>query len=216
MISIALLVSIVSMCAADMDMDWYDVSAEHITAKSESGVSSNYYNDGSGHLVIEADIENRGCGGPESHIFAFISDSVDGDELTRWTRIRYTMSFAGSSSCWSILGDTVYGDWPSNLQHTGLYEFNPKRVPAVRNPDILIANNLKYGSWDGESVACDNEASNFWHPQHGSGDKGSIRVEQTRDIRRFFHAGIGSGHSCSDVGTTKVTYSDIQVGFAIA
>eukprot|EP01084_Bolivina_argentea_P205327 350789_1 len=186
---------------------WYPVKETHIVGKSEFGVESIYSAGNSGNLVIDATIKNSGCSAPESHIFAFISDAVDGNYLTHWSKIEYKMQFWGGSSCWSLFGNTHYGDFPDNL-NAGIYEYD---VNSLHDFGI-ISEDLTYGSWNGETIACDNEDSNFWHGKYGSGYKGSITVQQRRDKNAFF-AGIGSGHSCSSVNTAKVRFSNIRVAY---
>eukprot|EP01084_Bolivina_argentea_P183077 315973_1 len=189
------------------EYQWCMVQSSDVTSKQEKGVHSSFSSDG--NLVIDATILNRGCGGTDSHIFAFISDDIDENEFTKWSRIKYTMQFWGSSSCWSILGDTVYGfEIPfDGTFNSGLHIFDPTQN------DSIISNDLLYGNYSGQNRTCNNEPSNFWHSLHEhTGYKGSITVEQRRDMNATT-AAIGSGHSCSIPSITKIRYSDIQVAF---
>eukprot|EP01083_Nonionella_stella_P165827 552720_1 len=185
---------------------WCSVKTTDVEIKSHLGVDPSY--SGDDNLVIDATITSQGCGSTQSHIFASISDYFDNDILTQWVKIRYTTEFWGASSCWSLFGNTHYGHFAGDFE-SGLIEFNID-LPTT---DDIIQNELLYGSWKGETVTCNNEKSNFWHSLHGvDGYKGSITVEQRRNTT-VSHAGVGSGHSCSSPGVTKVRYSDIRVGY---
>eukprot|EP01084_Bolivina_argentea_P107712 192563_1 len=179
-------------------LQWCNVTEDDITSKHELGVNTTYSNE---NLVIDAIITNYGCGEQQSHIFVFINDFL----ANKWIKIRYKIEFWGSSICWSILGNTYYGDFENNF-NTGLYSFD------VTKGDSIISNQLLYGSWNGSNQTCNNDTSNFWQFTVSGEYKGSIIVEQRRNINAF-RAGIGSGHSCSNIDVSKVRFSDIKVAY---
>ena len=166
---------------------WITVKNEHIISKDNLGVIieafDTTYMPGlgpeptDGMLKVMATITNAGCGGTQSHIFWTIDDSIDGDLFTKWSKIRYTMGFWGSSTCWSILGDTSYGNFANNYDF-GLREFT------------VLGNNL--AKWNGvRQVQCDSNADNFWKVEYGqigelienaTASAPEFRVEQIRDI----------------------------------
>ena len=195
-------------CSYTKGYAWQDVLLSDVLSTPYRGMDRRLSEDEQGKLIVEGTVLRgyEGCGGPNSYLAVFIDD---GAFVTPWERIRYTMEFEGASSCWSILGNTGRGAFESDgIYSLGVYE----------NDVNIINNNLRYGSWSGESWRCDNLDANFFHPDHGqSGDKGWIRVEQGRDLSAD-QAGFGVGLSCTitDVGDTKVRFSDIQIGTSSA
>eukprot|EP01083_Nonionella_stella_P019305 53685_1 len=190
---------------------WYQVAEGDITSILELGVTRLSSSSGAdASFEIEERITNHGCGlGPESHVFFAVSDEVDGDPSTKWDKITYSIEFWGLTDCWSLFGGSDLGDWPTDFT-TGLIEFD-------KTIDTVLSNNLLYGSWNGEVNFCGAaDSSNFWDGTHGDGYKGLIRIEQRRDINELV-AGIGSGHSCTGVGTvdSRIHYHDIMVGYKI-
>merc|ERR1719410_2885001 len=175
-----------------VNIPWVAVTKNDITSTIASNVDVNAYNDADGHLVVDGTLQARGCGsGDKINFGVLLADSLGG---IKWRKIRYTMEFvSGSSSCWSILGDT-----DAAPEH-GLFGLK------------TIDNGLKYGNWDGEKRRCDNEVDNFLHVKHGNGHKGYLTVEQMRDIN-VDQAGIASGFSCTHVGSV-VRFKDISVAY---
>ena len=185
---------------------WYDISKDDILSQTRFNTALSVADDANGNLVVVATLNNFGCSkaaNAQNHFAVFLKENFP-EMSGQWDRIRYTMEFRGSSACWSILGNMGYGNWgQSGISDLGLYEFN------VDDGDVVIANSLTYGAWNGETRRCDNNAANFFHGQYGAGYKGSIRVEQRRNMATG-NVGIGSGYSCTRVGS-KVTYKNIQV-----
>jgi len=167
------------------DPKWHEITTDDIDNTLTIFTDLALYNDENNRLNIDATLKERGCGGDQSS-FAVYFDDIDGQ---KWHSIDYTMEFvSGASSCWSILGNTHYGDF--EVDSLGIYEFD------VTEGDDLIFSELSYGEWDDEIRRCDNELDNFFHLKHGKGYKGYIRVEQRRDLSTS-PAGIGSGYSCT-------------------
>ena len=187
---------------ASQSLEWLPITSTDILSTSSRNASINVYtNDTDNSLIIEGTLESAVCGDTDPSNFAVYFDD---NSNQKWQRIRYTIEFvSGSSSCWSILGSTTVGGF--NVTNLGLYEFN------VADGDVLISNSLTYGSWNGETTRCDDAADNFLHSQYGTGYKGSIRVEQRRNMSAPV-AGIGSGYSCAAFGSI-VRYKDIQVAY---
>jgi len=204
-------------CSYTKGYAWQDVLKSDVLRDDEIGMDLRLSEDAQGKLIVEGTVRPgyEGCGlNPEDgSFFAVFID--DGAFVTPWERIRYTMEFEGASSCWSILGNTEKGAFQSG----GVYTL------GVDESEVnIINNNLRYGSWSGESSRADNVDANFFSGGHGkSGDKGWIRVEQGRDLSAA-EAGFGVGLSCSittvstymGVGDgTKVRFSDIQISRAM-
>ena len=183
--------------------DWYDVASSDILTTSTRNVALDTSDDSNGHLVISAILQSLGCGNAlgANNFAVFFKDIF----VSSWDRIRFTMEFTGASSCWSILGDTRWGEF--DVTSLGLYEFD------VNDGDVVEAVDLEYGSWSGESERCDNAAFNFFHAYHeaiGQSEyRGYIEVEQRRNMSEE-KAGLGSGYSCTQVGS-MIRYKDIQV-----
>jgi len=170
--------------------EWIAITKDDITSTIASNVDVKTYNDADGHLVVDGTLQARGCGSGDKINFGVLL----ADSSAKWRKIRYTMEFvSGSSSCWSILGDT------DAAPDHGLFGLK------------TIDNGLSYGNWDGETRRCDNEMDNFLHVKHGNGHKGYLTVEQQRDIN-VNQAGIASGFSCTHVGSV-VRFKDIYVTY---
>jgi len=181
---------------------WLPVAKNDIVSTISSHVDFNSYNDADGHLVFEGTLRAVGCGsGDKIYFGAFFDNMVskcsaeNGCRLGQWTKIMYTMEFvSGSSSCWSMLGHNGRGLEDVDF---GLLEFN------------VIEDKLSKGNWNGETARCDNVKDNFLHARNGKGNKGTLTVQQKRDLS-VDDAGIGSAFSCTHVGSV-VRYKDIYV-----
>jgi len=175
---------------------WIDVSFSDVHP-FQSNARVTLSQDSDGEVVVDGVLQVRGCGGAQASFGIIVDDYYYPNE--KWTKIRYTIEFvSGASSCFSLFGDTHYGDFPDFFgDNFGLTTLN------------VIDNQLNVGGWSGEKRLCNNEKSNFLHAVNGVGNKGFLRVEQSRDTRVYV-AGISSGFSCTSVGQI-VRYKDIQV-----
>jgi len=174
---------------------WIDVSFSDVHP-FQTNADVTLSQDSDGELVVDGELQVRGCGSGSSSSFGIIVDDFYYPK-ERWTKIRYTIEFvSGASSCFSLFGDTHYGDFADGAGF-GLTTLS------------VIDNELTVGSFGGEKRLCNNEKSNFLHRINGVGNKGFLRVEQSRDT--WVHrAGISSGFSCTEIGQI-VRYKDIQV-----
>jgi hypothetical protein len=174
---------------------WIDVSFSDVHP-FQTNADVTLSQDSDGELVVDGELQVRGCGSGASSSFGIIVDDFYYPK-ERWTKIRYTIEFvSGASSCFSLFGDTHYGDFADGADF-GLTTLS------------VIDNELTVGSFGGEKRLCNNEKSNFLHRINGVGNKGFLRVEQSRDT--YAHrAGISSGFSCTEIGQI-VRYKDIQV-----
>merc|ERR1712129_288081 len=147
-----------------------------------------FHNADSG-LEVDGELLQRGCGSGEQSSFGLIIGDL---EDQKWHKIRYTIEFvSGSSSCFSLFGDTHYGNFEDGADF-GLTTLD------------VIENELTVGEWNEEKKLCNNEESNFMLAVNGKGNKGYLTVEQDRDLS-VERAGISSGFSCTAVGQIVVT-----------
>jgi len=190
-----------SLYLYDNEIDWHDITSSDVRKPYSNNVDLVLLDDEDGHLIVDGTLKKRGCGDGESNAFSVLVEPFDDKP---WHFIEYTMEFVeGSSSCWSILGNTHYGEFLGD--NLGLHKFD------IDEGDIVIFNELSFGDWQGETIRCDNELDNFLNGKHGHGYKGSIRVRQRRDFNEV-RGYIGSGYSCTKIGTI-VRYKDIRVGY---
>lgn len=174
---------------------WIDVSFSDVHP-FQTNADVTLSQDSDGELVVDGELQVRGCGSGSSASFGIIVDDFYYPK-ERWTKIRYTIEFvSGASSCFSLFGDTHYGDFADGVDF-GLTTLS------------VIDNELNVGGFSGEKRLCNNEKSNFLHRVNGVGNKGFLRVEQSRDMS-VQRAGISSGFSCTEIGQI-VRYKDIQV-----
>eukprot|EP01084_Bolivina_argentea_P256074 431010_1 len=191
---------------------WYDVSVNDVISTRNDAISFSNTQDSNnnGFLLVSGAATTGGCAWTykDANLITYINNNIVeqaiGVETLPWNRIRYTQQFWGGTSCWSIFGEPInIGDGNGRTFKYGLKSFNT-------TIDTVISNNIIAGSWIGQTYRCDNDASNHWHINRGSGYKGSLRVELRR-YENMTDVGIGTSFNCMSNPSFK--YSFIQVGY---
>eukprot|EP01084_Bolivina_argentea_P026714 49707_1 len=197
-------VSILLMVNA-VEYIWYPVKISDVVSTLGFQVDYAYASDNEGYLTISSHVtSNVHCGGAgNSYLVIILNDTIDGNEATKWEKIRYTQQFWGGSSCWSIFGSSTCCHMPTY----GL-------IPFDSTIDTLYEEQLVYGCWDYRPYKCGDSCINF----HGgnlygwSSYKGLIRAEVRRNMSSEW-AAIGTGNGCTVAQLTNYKITNIQVAY---
>lgn len=175
---------------------WKKVDPSMVSNSHSHGVRLTLETDSTGGLLIKGEVTNHGCGkGPGSAMAVFIKGG--------WTQIMYTQVFRGSTSCWGIFGND-YASGHTLLAKSGLEVFNPSFGDIIFGQKRMQSstNNI----FDGRSQRCDNEQTNFWHGNNGSGERQATVMLRRKNGEK--NAGLQTGTSC---GTPTYEIKDIYV-----
>lgn len=192
----------------DDDGGWMLVTPDMIFDEQSAWVTVVNAQDERGGLVLRVYANVYGCADPVDNVHRVaISDRP------AWTQIRATYKFAGGNACWWIFGE-VSTDISAHIDGKVIVS---NIVPFQAGVDT-IRDEVKMGgagnAFDGLSFRCDNETTNFWHPDRGLEERSALLI-----LRRSLDpgpAGLATTTSCttSGPGTESPTwweYSDISV-----
>ncbi len=158
-----------------------------------------------GGLEMTVVPEVEGCG----EGFENGQHQVDFDPGFAWTHLRARYVFGGSVSCWSIFGDTFYGDRLSG----NLVPFEAG-VDAIRDEVRMggSAGDDYTGGGEGptDNTRCDNTVQNFWNRANGFDERSAVVILRRADLSR--PAGVLAGTRCVELNpATLWRYSEIYV-----
>ncbi len=176
---------------------WKKVDPSMVSQSHLYGVRVYLNTDNTGGLAIDGTVTRHACAG--SGPGAAMIVHIKGD----WSHIMYTQVFKGAASCWGVFGNDYTPDFTLKI-NSGLEVFNPSFGDVIFGQKRMRSTTDDI--FDGRSLRCDNEKTNFWHVSNGSGERqATVILRRKKDAK---DAGIQTGVAC---GTPSFQIKDIYV-----